>query len=59
MLEKLKNAEKRFIQIEEALALPETVRVTAMLPLGYPTDDAAPAAFHTAFRELSDTVKTL
>ena len=25
MLEKLKNAERRFVEIEEALALPETV----------------------------------
>ncbi len=45
--------------VREALSLPETVRVTAMLPLGYPADDAEPAAFHTAYRDLSDTVETL
>lgn len=45
--------------VEEALALPETVRVTALLPLGYPADDATPAAFHTDYRDLSDTVEVL
>ena len=45
--------------VTEALALPETVRVTAMLPLGYPADDAEPAAFHTNYRDLSDTVEGL
>ena len=45
--------------VREALSLPETVRVTAMLPLGYPADDAEPAAFHTAYRDLSDTVEVL
>ena len=45
--------------VEEALALPENVRVTAMLPLGYPADGAAPASFHTILRELADTVEIL
>ena len=42
-----------------ALSLPETVRVSAMLPLGYPADDATPAALHTTYRPLSDTVEWL
>ena len=41
--------------IEEALSLPDNVRVTAMLPLGY----SEPDAFHSAIRELSDTVEFL
>ena len=45
--------------IEEALSLPESVRVCAMLPLGYAADDAAPAAFHTTYRDLADTVAIL
>lgn len=45
--------------VAEALALPENVRVTAMLPIGYAAEDAAPAAFHTAYRDLSDTVEIL
>ena len=45
--------------IEDALALPENVRVTAMLPLGYAAEDAVPAAFHTTYRELADMVEIL
>ena len=45
--------------VAEALALSKTVRVTAMLPLGYPAADAEPAAFHTNYRDLSDTVEVL
>ena len=45
--------------VAEALSLPDNVRVTALLPLGYAADDAAPAAFHTTYRELSDTVEIL
>lgn len=42
--------------VEAALALPENIRITAMLPLGYAADDAEPAAFHSAYRDLDDTV---
>ena len=42
--------------IEEALALPENVRVTAMLPLGYAADDATPAEFHSIIRDFDDTI---
>ena len=42
--------------IHDAISLPENIRVTAMLPLGYAADDAEPAEFHSKFRELEDTV---
>ena len=42
--------------IEEALALPENVRVTAMLPIGYAADDATPAEFHSIIRDFEDTI---
>ena len=45
--------------VEAALSLPESVRVTAMLPIGYAADDAEPAAFHSTYRALSDTVEFL
>ena len=45
--------------VGQALSLPENVRVTAMLPLGYPADDAAPAEFHTAYRAPADIVELL
>ena len=45
--------------VEAALALPENIRVTAILPLGYAADDAEPAAFHTTYRDLADMVEVL
>ena len=45
--------------VEEALALPENIRVTAMLPLGYAADDAEPAEFHNAYRDWDDTITEL
>jgi len=45
--------------VEEALSLPENIRVTAMLPLGYAADDAEPAAFHSTYRDMDDMVTTL
>ena len=42
--------------VHDAISLPENVRVTAMLPIGYAADDAEPAEFHSKFRELDDTV---
>ena len=32
---------------------------TDAVPLGYPAADAGAAAFHTAYRDLSDTVEFL
>lgn len=45
--------------VEAALSLPENIRVTAMLPIGYAADDAVPASYHTAYRELDDVVSYL
>ncbi|MBQ8858951.1 MAG: nitroreductase family protein [Clostridia bacterium] len=45
--------------VEEALSLPENIRVTAMLPLGYAADDAEPAAFHGSYRDFDDTVTVI
>ena len=42
--------------IEEALSLPENIRVTAMLPIGYAAEDATPAEFHTTRRDFDDTI---
>jgi nitroreductase len=43
-------------EVAAMLDLPESVRVTALMPMGYPADDATPAAYHTAYRDLDDTV---
>ena len=45
--------------VEEALSLPENIRITAMLPIGYAADDAEPAALHSMYRELEDTITIL
>ena len=45
--------------VEEALALPENIRVTAMLPLGYAADDAEPAGLHNTYRAWDDTITEL
>ena len=42
--------------VESVLGLPENIRVTAMLPMGYPADDATPLALHGSVREYDDTV---
>ena len=46
-------------KIKEVLALPENIRVTALLPLGYPSPDAEPFSLHGEYREYSDTVTEL
>jgi hypothetical protein len=43
-------------EVAKTLDLPESVRITALMPMGYPADDATPAAYHTAYRDLEDTV---
>ncbi len=45
--------------VEKALSLPENIRVTAMLPLGYAADDAEPAVLHSTYRDFEDTVTML
>lgn len=45
--------------VARALELPENVVVTAMLPMGYPADNAAPLALHSTFRDAEDTVTEL
>ena len=46
-------------QVCEALGLPEGIRITALLPAGYPAEDAAPIALHSTFRDNDDMVSYL
>ena len=46
-------------KVREALSIPEGVRITALMPLGYPADDAEPLDLHSVYREKSDTVETI
>ena len=45
--------------VEEALSLPENIRVTALLPIGYAADDAEPAWLHNTYRDWNDTITVL
>ena len=46
-------------QVSEVLGLPENVTVSALLPIGYPADDAKPAPLHSQYRELDDIVSAI
>ena len=42
--------------VKEALGLPENVTVSALLPMGYPAEDAKPLPLHEQVREFGDTI---
>ena len=46
-------------EVKRVLNLPENVMVCDLLPVGYPAEDAVPAALHTQYRPLEDTVTEL
>jgi len=43
-------------QVADILGLPQEITVTALLPVGYPAEDAKPAPMHTQYREDMVTV---
>ena len=46
-------------EVSAALGLPENIRVTSLLPIGYPADDAKPMDLHSQYRDFDDTVAIL
>ena len=46
-------------QVRDALELPENICVTALLPMGYPAEDAVPMDLHSIYRAYDDTVTVL
>lgn len=44
-------------QVSQILDLPEEVTVSALLPMGYPAEDAQPLPLHSSFREFEDTIR--
>jgi len=46
-------------EVAQVMDLPGNLRVSALLPMGYPSDAAAPADRHTSFREFEDTITIL
>ena len=46
-------------EVKAALALPENLTVSALLPIGYPADDVQPLDLHTKYRNLDEIVTEL
>ena len=46
-------------EVAKALNLPENITVSALLPMGYPTGDAAPIAMHSQYRNFEDTIEEI
>jgi len=46
-------------EVRGALSLPEGIRVTALLPIGYAAEDAAPMDLHGIYRDFDDTISML
>lgn len=46
-------------EIKKALGLPENLRVTAILPIGYPAEGATPTKLHTKIRDFDDTITVI
>lgn len=46
-------------QVSEVLGLPENVIVSALMPIGYPADDAKPTPMHTQYRQIDDIVTVI
>ena len=45
--------------VAETLGLPENVTVSALLPMGYPAEDAQPLPLHEQVREFADTIAVI
>ena len=45
--------------VAETLGLPENITVSALLPMGYPAEDAQPLTLHSQFRDLADMVEEI
>lgn len=46
-------------EVAQTLELPEHVRVSALLPIGYAADSAKPTANHSSYRNFEDTIAIL
>lgn len=45
--------------VREAFNIPRNIKLSSIMPCGYPADDSAPAPRHTASREISEMVEYL
>lgn len=44
------------LEVAKVLELPENITVSALLPIGYPAENARPAPMHTKYRDYGDTI---
>lgn len=45
--------------VSDILGLPKNITVSALLPMGYPSENAAPLALHSQYRELADMIEEI
>lgn len=45
--------------VAEVLGLPENVTVSALLPMGYPAENAQPLPLHSQYRAFGDTIEEI
>ena len=45
--------------VATALNLPENLTVSALLPIGYPAENAAPLPLHSQYRDFADTIEEI
>lgn len=45
--------------VRDMLGLPDNIVITNLLPLGYPSDTAAPSPRHTQYRDLEDMLEII
>ena len=45
--------------VATVLDLPKNITVSALLPIGYPAENAAPLPLHTQYREFEDTIEEI
>ena len=45
--------------VASALNLPENLTVSALLPIGYPAENAAPLPLHNQYRDFADTIEEI
>lgn len=47
------------VAVSEVLGLPENIQVTALLPMGYPSESAAPLHLHSKYRKDTEMIEIL
>ena len=45
--------------VSKVLGLPENLTVSALLPMGYPAENAEPLPLHSQYRDFADTIEEI